>query len=381
MNDEQRRAALVDGLRRAGMLSDPAVEAAMRAVPRHLFVPSASMAMAYEDRAIATKIVDGQAVSSISQPAIVAIMLEQLDVRPGMTVLEIGAGSGYNAALLAHLAGPGGRVTTIDLDQEIVLDARAHLAAAGASGVEVMLGDGGNGAPAGAPYDRIILTAGAYDISPALLAQLAGGGVLVLPLLLGLRQYAVAFERHGDALESRSLRACGFMLLRGAYAGPSLLAVRDGMQFGGPAISRVNLRVTRQTLAGPAQARTLPADVRVSDLIDFMALRHAAMLTVSTLGGMDDLGYALVADDGGSVALMPFGAENGYEPGPQVLLHGGDGAWRQLLERAGAFVAAGRPCLERAHVRAAPLAKTPGGGIGDLRKLWMAYHITYPVLE
>jgi hypothetical protein len=102
----------------AGAIKSPAVEAAFRAVPRHVFVPEVSAEHAYRNEAIPTKLVDGHAVSSASQPSIVAVMLEQLDVQPGQRVLEIEAGTGYNAALLARLVGPSGHVVTVDLDED-----------------------------------------------------------------------------------------------------------------------------------------------------------------------------------------------------------------------------------------------------------------------
>src|SRR2546423_13102029 len=177
--------ALVDQLKSRGNLSDPSVEAAFRAVPRHLFLPGVAPEKVYYDDAIATKYADGMAISSSSQPSIMAIMLEQLQLEPGHRVLEIGAGTGYNAALVAHVVGNSGTLITMDIDDDIVDGARAHLDAAGLSRVRVVLGDGGLGYPADAPYDRIILTVGAWDVAPAWWAQLRPGGRLVLPLTVG----------------------------------------------------------------------------------------------------------------------------------------------------------------------------------------------------
>jgi protein-L-isoaspartate(D-aspartate) O-methyltransferase len=219
--DQQLRDRLLAGLRSKELLRDDRVADALATVPRHLFLPGVEPEEAYADEAVVTKRdAAGQPVSSASQPAIVALMLEQLDVRPGQRVLEIGAGTGYNAALLAHLAGPSGHVTTVDLDEDIVAEAREHLAAAGGGPVEVVQADGGLGWAPGAPYDRIILTVGAPDIMPGWATQLAAGGRLVLPLSLraGL-QYAVAFDQAGDHLDSVSVLPCGFMRLRGAFAG------------------------------------------------------------------------------------------------------------------------------------------------------------------
>jgi|SRR5690348_8182226 len=213
------RARLVVLLQMTGVLRDPAVERAFRAVPRHRFLPGVSLAEAYADTAIATHWENGVAVSSASQPSMVAIMLEQLRVEPGMRVLEIGAGTGYNAALLAALAEPSGAVTTLDIDTEIVAEAREHLAAAGYPAVRAIATDGATGWAEGAPYDRIILTVGASDIAPAWLAQLREGGLLVIPLWLGGAEASIAFRKRGGILISEALSPCGFMRLRGAEAG------------------------------------------------------------------------------------------------------------------------------------------------------------------
>jgi len=143
-------------------------------------------------------------------------------------VLEIGAGTGYNAALLGWLVGPSGQVVTVDIDDDIVAAARAHLTAAGSSNVQVIRGDGGEGYAPTAPYDRLILTVGAWDITPAWYEQLSSGGRLVLPLRVANgAQKAVAFDRTSPGIEprliSQSVRDCGFMLLRGAFAGPEVV--------------------------------------------------------------------------------------------------------------------------------------------------------------
>ena len=214
------RNALVDGLKRKDLFGSERVEAAFREVPRHLFVPGTPWENVYSDESVITKRQDGIPISSSSQPAIMAIMLEQLGLELGDSVLEIGAGTGYNAAIMAHIVGDAGQVATMDIDEDIVAGAREHLSAARFEDVKVICADGGFGFSDGGPYDKIILTVGAWDIAPAWREQLKPGGRLLIPLSIrALYRLSVAFQRADDHMESVSIKNCGFMLLRGAFAG------------------------------------------------------------------------------------------------------------------------------------------------------------------
>ncbi len=209
----------------ANRISDERVAAALHAVPRHLFLPDLRPEAAYRDEAIVTRRNEaGQPISSSSQPAIMAIMLEQLDLAPGHRVLEIGAGTGYNAALISHIVGPSGLVSSIDLDPELVATARAHLACAGFgdSDVKVTCADGAGGDPDRAPYDRVVATVGVSDLAPAWLEQARPRARIVVPLDVRGTQVSVAFQRADAAgpWTSRSLAPCGFMRMRGSLAGP-----------------------------------------------------------------------------------------------------------------------------------------------------------------
>jgi protein-L-isoaspartate(D-aspartate) O-methyltransferase len=215
------RTRLVDELRASGRLSSRSVEAAFRVVPRHVFLPGMAASQAYQDEAFVIKTGEnGLPVSSSSQPAIMAIMLEQLEIAPGHRVLEIGTGTGYNAALMRHLVGPEGSVVTVDIDPDLVARARESLAAAGYSDVTVICGDGSFGAPEHAPYDRIIVTAGASDLAPEWLAQLGPDGRIALPLSVRGIQLCIALERSSGYWRSRSACRCGFIRLTGSLAVP-----------------------------------------------------------------------------------------------------------------------------------------------------------------
>lgn len=215
---ESLRAALTRHLVAEGSIRDARVAAAFQAVPRHLFVPQAPLKRAYADDVVLMKRNDaGVAISSVSQPSIVALMLEQAEIQPGDRVLEIGSG-GYNAALMRELTGPAGAVTTVDIDPEVTDRARVVLASAGYDDVRVVRVDGEFGVPEHAPYDRIVVTVTAWDIAPAWIGQLRPGGRIVVPLRLRGQTRSIGFDRVGDHLESRSTTLCGFVCMQGAGA-------------------------------------------------------------------------------------------------------------------------------------------------------------------
>ncbi|MEU6573917.1 methyltransferase domain-containing protein [Streptomyces sp. NPDC046805] len=217
----QARAALVRQIDESGAWDeDPVWREAFAQVPRHLFVPFYYVGVlggyercwnqspdpaererwvrgAYADAPLATRVRDGELVSSSSQPSLMATMLVALGVRDGDRVLEIGAGTGYNAALLAHRLGDDDLVTTIDLEPEITEAARQHLAAAGYHPA-VVTGDGTRGVPERAPFDRIIATCTLPSVPRAWLAQCRPGGRILTPLATGLVALTVRDAEHAE---------------------------------------------------------------------------------------------------------------------------------------------------------------------------------------
>lgn len=173
--DERKR--MVAGLRGRGLVFSEKVERALLKVPRHLFVPEGVRSLAYRDTPL--PIGDGQ---TISAPHMVAVMAEALDLREGHKVLEIGAGSGYNAAVMAELAGPTGRIVTLERHPSLAEGASRVLAEAGYANVQVVVADGSRGYPEESPYDRISVTCGAPRVPDDLVDQLADGGVMLIPV-------------------------------------------------------------------------------------------------------------------------------------------------------------------------------------------------------
>jgi protein-L-isoaspartate(D-aspartate) O-methyltransferase len=199
-------------LRRRG-IRDERVLAAMGAIPRERFVPPSDRSHAYGDAALPI-----EAGQSISQPYMVARMTELLGVRPGDRVLEIGTGSGYQAAILASL---GARVVSLERHAELAEEARKRLEPLGlADAVEIRVADGSLGDPSGGPFDGIVVTAAAPNIPEALLDQIADGGRLVIPVGPRDRQRLVVVTRHGNEWEQQSDGEVVFVPLVGAGGWP-----------------------------------------------------------------------------------------------------------------------------------------------------------------
>ncbi|NJQ07625.1 methyltransferase domain-containing protein [Streptomyces lonarensis] len=324
------RTELIEGLDTAGVLPDPAWRAAFAAVPRHVFVPyfydvsglriggerraEAWLRGVHSDQALVTRRHAGEPVSSSSQPSLMASMLHALDVAEGCRVLEIGTGTGYNAALLAHRLGDA-RVTSVDVVAEITATARARLAAAG-YGPRVVTADGSLGWPEGAPYDRIIATCRVDRVPPAWLRQSGRAGLIVAPLGQGL----VRVEPEGpDRAVGRFLGAAYFMPLR-----------RPGPQPAAPAPA--------STPAAAGRTTQLPAEA-VGD-VDF---RFLVSVLEPDLDWRVDAAVAprsvsVRATDGSTARRFPDGTVT--EAGPRRL-------WAALEGYFAEFEGAGRPGPER----------------------------------
>jgi protein-L-isoaspartate(D-aspartate) O-methyltransferase len=195
-------------LRRRG-ITDPVVLAAMESVPRHEFVPEEFRARAYDD--VPLPIGDGQ---TISQPYIVAAMTAALRLRPGDRVLEIGTGCGYQAAVLSPIAG---EVFSVERRPELALSASARLERLLYANVHVHCGDGTLGLPEFAPFDAILVAAAAPTVPEPLLAQLAEGGRIILPVGDAEHQELRLIEKSGTSFRNTALEGCRFVPLVGYH--------------------------------------------------------------------------------------------------------------------------------------------------------------------
>ncbi|MCS7297480.1 MAG: protein-L-isoaspartate(D-aspartate) O-methyltransferase [Bacteroidia bacterium] len=198
------RRRLVQHLSAKG-IQDKRVLKAMEAVPRHLFVEPTLREHAYEDRAL--PIAEGQ---TISQPYTVAYQTELLAIEPGQKVLEIGTGSGYQAAILCEM---GAEVYSVELERNLYEQAKKRLEKLGYA-VRLRWGDGQFGWPTYAPFDRILLTAGTEKIPPALFEQLAEGGLLVAPVTKGFHEVMMRFRKSKGAIIAEEKGYFRFVPLR-----------------------------------------------------------------------------------------------------------------------------------------------------------------------
>jgi protein-L-isoaspartate(D-aspartate) O-methyltransferase len=367
------RERLLVTVREQGGAVSALVADALRTVPRHIFLPDLPPDAAYRDEAIVTKRdADGMPTSSSSQPTIMAIMLDQLGAARGQRVLEIGAGTGFNAALLAHVVGPRGKVVSIDLDPEIVGRAEENLSAAGCEGVTVVEADGAAGYPGRAPYDRIISTVGVWDLAPAWHEQLGRDGRLVVPLDLRGVQRAVCFERAGDHWTSLSTRPCGFMRMRGSFAGPErhyLLDKDSELTLMLPEARELDTAAVVEALDSPELEVGTGVSATQAELFDgfalWLAIREPRWFSLSErapgtrlagapLRSADAVLSAGILDDFGLATLTTN--EDG-----ELAVTGADRIAEELAEHVVAWDEAGRPGTDGLRIDAHPAGSAVDG--------------------
>lgn len=227
----------VDKLKADDAIQSPAVERAFRTVHRHRLLETfyrppgplggppiynnpaeplrEHLELIYANTALGTRFVNGMPASSTSQPSFVATMLELLDLVPGARVLEIGAGTGYNAALMSEILGDQRLVVTVDVQDDVVEQTRRLLGQAGYGEIRVLSRDGFEGVPEQAPFDRIVATAGCSDLSPRWIEQLAGRGMVLIPLAHAGGYPLCLLRRQDGQLRGRLASWVWFMPIRG----------------------------------------------------------------------------------------------------------------------------------------------------------------------
>ena len=390
------RQRLVESLREQGAIETEAVAEAFLAVPREAFVPLASLEGLYRDVVVATKFDRlGRSVSSSSQPFIMARMLEMLRPETGQNVLEIGAATGYDAALLQTIVGRTGHVTTVEIQVDIASDARAHLHTAGFDDVEVVTGDGARGYQKTAPYDRIIVTASCSDLPLAWWDQMKPDGVLVVPLRRGSLQAVLALRRTSAGFSSERAVHGFFMSMTGQYAesihAKALGPRKDILVSGKASLSGVRAKLLVELMNSPlrmqepetlasALAGSMSAFRYFWDLRAFFATREPDLLEVQTRNAIYDFqtGLAILNTNDNSLAVLPvhppFGPlgsppSGDSQPKPKLLTFGGENAGNRSLQLVNEYVEMGKPTLDRLHVSLRRL-EPPS------RSLW-SYELSY----
>lgn len=204
---DNERAIMVNEQIEARGIKDPATLEALRTVPRHEFIPARLRHEAYADYPLT--IGHGQ---TISQPYIVAFMTEAIRPQPGEKILEVGAGSGYQAAILAQM---GAEVYTVEIVEPLAELARQNLARLGFKNAHVRHGDGYRGWPEHAPFDAIIVTCAPDQIPPDLVAQLRDGGRMIIPVGGGMEQQLILLRKHDEQIEKQSVLPVRFVPMTG----------------------------------------------------------------------------------------------------------------------------------------------------------------------
>lgn len=213
MNFDQKREKMVKKLIRDGRIDTEPVKLAMGKIPRELFIPHTQKLAAYEDTPLS--IGKGQ---TISAPHMVGIMVEALDLMPGLKVLEVGAGSGYHAAVVAEILKPNGHIFSVERIPELAKRAAENINKVGlADFVTIVQNDGSIGLVEYSPFDRIFVTCASPGIPPPLIEQLADGGKLLIPSGSSYISDLILVTKTKSKVKKRNLGGCAFVPLRGRY--------------------------------------------------------------------------------------------------------------------------------------------------------------------
>lgn len=357
------RHALVENLVAKGAIVTPPVREAFASVPRHLFVPNVDPEAAYTDQPVFIRWEAGIPISSSTQPTMMAIMAEQLRLEPGSRVLEIGAGTGYNAAILAHIVGESGNVVTVDIDQDIVDEAGGNLSNAGYSNVVAVCRDGFEGFSPGQPYDRIMVTVGAQDVSPHWVEKLKDGGIMVVPLWFRGYRLSVALVKREDRLESLSASPCMFIPIRGSadrtegyFPVGNPLGASPQMYMGMERDDPNHHRLLESLFAQEGQlldiGRSMEGQFHTHNLSSglYMFLTADPRINIVHWESADGLfqgaGYALTDLETMSAAVLSDDHPD------QMMIYGDDAAYADLIRLLDRWDALGRPSIHDLWIRA-----------------------------
>lgn len=364
---------LVEQLKASGRFKNPLYEEAFRNVLREHFLPGKPLERVYVDEAISTKIDSrGVTISSSSQPTMMIQMLDQMNLERGQNVLEIGTGTGYNAAIMQYIVGSEGKVTTMELDADIANQAEQNLHNAGFSQVHVVNDDGSAGYSPRATYDAILCTAAIWDIPEAWVRQLKPNGVIVTPIQLDGAQVSGTFrlDKNGHLVSTYNL-PCRFVYLRGISKGPELIR-----SIGSTGLRLISARYKHIDPAGLHVLLSSDQEIcQLSKLVDdrdywwgfanYAVLNQPQNFVVTIFNvNQDEIAYGIT---GSGVALISNGSATFFPYGGigKVFCFAGSDAFLVLEDLIIEWINEGKPGVAQLEIRFIPREKekpTPNHG-------------------
>jgi len=360
------RNQLVDQLIEKDYIRSKKIEDAFREVPRDSFLPNFDLQEVYSDGSVITRRIGIEPLSSSTAPSLMASMLEILRLKEGMNVLEIGTGTGYNAALMAEMVGDTKRVFSVDIDEETVQEARQNLSVAGYKGIVIKCADGTKGFLEYAPYDRIIVTASVSNIPESLIGQLRNEGIMVLPIWINGTQITPALEKQKDStLVGLSTTIGGFMELRSQNYQEILSDVSRKTQKGKLLISSEHLelfdeRQVKLLLKGPHEEKPLPSEgilpPRGSTFFIFLALHERKSVELFLESEVDEFGFG---DSAAGIIDLEKDSACLFSHDNRLLVYGNSGAYEKIVRLSKKWDDLKRPGVDRLQVFAYNKSQIP----------------------
>lgn len=382
MDDKTRilRSQLISAMWKEGTVPTTRLRDAFLEVPRHVFLPHVPIEKAYEDTSIPLKTnTSGMLVSSASQPTMMAIMLDQLRMKAGDNVLEVGTASGYNAAIMQYLVGDSGHVATVEIDKELADQAERNLIRANMGQVKVVHSDGASGYAPRAAYDHIIATVGVWDIPPLWAKQLKDDGRIVAPIWIDGVQMSACFTKQPDGtLLSVDNRGCAFVYMQGADAMPDMRrqVASSALTIISDAVSQIDTVRLHNVLGEDEGICNLDSRLSPREYWDGFQLYLMLNIPPKThfvLYAVQEDRQAYGLEKRGVALIMPTAAA--FVPYHQIgvcYCFGGSDAFMHVQETLDAWDVAGRPNAHRLRLRLIP--KTLATPVIEQGKLYERRH-------
>lgn len=364
MDDKTRqlRSQMISAMWKEGTVPAPKLRDAFLEIPRHLFLPSVPIEKAYEDVSVPLKTnTSGVVTASASQPTMMAIMLDQLHLKAGDNVLEIGTASGYNAAIMQYLVGDSGRVTSVEIDKDLADAAERNLIRANMGQVKIVHADGASGYAPRAAYDRILATVGVWDIPPMWVKQLKDNGRIVAPIWIDGVQMSACFTKQPDGtLLSTDNRGCAFVYMQGVDAMPdvrrqvassALTIISDAVD----AIDTVRLHTLLSDDSGICNLDSRLSPRQYWDGFQLYLMLNIPPNTHFVLYAVHEDRQAYGLEKRGMALIMPTAAA--FVPYHQIgvcYCFGGSDAFMHMQESLDAWDANGRPNAHLLRLRLTP---------------------------